>query len=223
MKTALAVCVVLGVMVTFSGAQRTIEELEGVYSGDAIFPTFFSTNDEGGFTNYCRDDFSEACNQEVGPQNETITINANTIALTLVQALGITTREKSIAAFPSCAPTGRYPIELVIPLPPAEIQSFDPNTGHLTFIDSRRPDDVNCIVVRTEEGPHGKRLRARYLIVSENIRETVAFTRGPGLRCASYNDLCVAETTIEGNFVSFAALDFSIPCISGSCMASEDN
>jgi len=221
MKTGLAFHIVVGVLVALSNAQRSVQDLEGVYSGDAIFPAIFVGTEDGRFTNFCLDEFPAACRREVGPVNETVTINATTIAFSLIQSEGIRTINESKKAYPSCVPTGRYPVELFMPLPPAEIQSFDPTTGHLTFIDPRRPDDLNCVIAQTEEGPKGKSLRIKFLVVS-TTPENITVAEGPSLRCVVYNNFCIAETSIRGTFLSVGDVDYSLPCVSGACMGSED-
>lgn len=223
MKAGLFVCVVVGVMVTLSVAETTIEDLQGEYMGQISFPTIIALNAEGNFTNYCLSEFSEACLAEVPEGVMRVVVQNESISFSFVRSVGINTPEKSFEAYPSCVAGGIFPIETVIPLPLAPIQSYDPSTGHLTFIDARRPDNLNCAIVTLEENKGTvPSISAKYILSVEGVPELEALALGPNFRCLAYNDLCIAETTINGDFVSLVDLDFEVPCVSGACMGSQD-
>eukprot|EP00210_Caulerpa_lentillifera_P002707 g2587.t1 len=218
MKTGLTFCIFATLMVAASNAQVLIEDLQGEYAGEIVFPTIVAFNTEGAVTNYCLDEFSSECLEEVGRPVERVVINGTTISFTLVQAVGITSIELSAEAYPSCAAQGFFPVQNIQPLPPAEIQSYDFTSGHLTFIDPRRPNDTNCAIINVEEGKTGeKTLSAKYILVADSLPESQVVEFGPSFRCLVYNGLCISDTSAEGNFIAFVDVDFEIPCVDGPC------
>eukprot|EP00210_Caulerpa_lentillifera_P002706 g2586.t1 len=219
--TGAILCIIAALLVAVSHARISLEDLQGEYMAQIVFPTIVSLTEEGRVTNFCRERFTPECLEEVGLPVERVVIENGTISFTIIQSNGITSRNASIEAYPSCAPGGMYPFEFIGSLPPAEIQSYDPTTGHLTFIFETRPDDISCAIITLEEGKEGRSLRAKYILSSENLPELQTVALGPTFRCVAYNDLCIAETSVEGNFVSLVDVDFQIPCVTGHCMDSK--
>eukprot|EP00210_Caulerpa_lentillifera_P003196 g3053.t1 len=213
MKTKLVALTILALMVRISDAKIYLEHLEGEYMGHIVFPTLVSRTEDNRVTNFCRSKFSKACLKEVGLPVERIAINESGITFTIVQSEGIKSKEQSIEAYPSCAKGKIYPVEYIGAVPPMPIESYDPITGHLIIKDLNRKDNVNCIIIT----PGRKGIRVKYILTLDLLPENEGTLLGPMFRCSVYDGICISETTIEGNFVSFVDVDYHLPCVSGAC------
>jgi len=201
---------------TCVNAQVSLEDLQGVWRGPyqaADIPTLT----EDGTETLCLDQFPQDCAKEISKGIETITINGSSIVVSFTILEGITTKAQSAKAFPSCAAAHIYPVELSGTTPPSEIQSYDPTTGILRFIDPRRPEDVNCIVATLEEGDSVPTVRFKLVVYFVGPVQRL-ITVGPSYRCVNADGICISESTDDDKTVLFIKLDFEIPCVEGPCL-----
>lgn len=218
MKTEVPFYVVVLFVASLCNAKSPITELQGEWSGPFTAPDVVAFNN-GSFALLCRDLLPPDCAAEIPPTNMKIVISESTIAISAETAQGATTPELAVSMFPACAAAGILPVEAAAAYPPAKIQSYDPTTGHLTFIDPRRPDDLNCLIVGAQQGDKVPSLAARSLGMFTGNLSTVIEV-GLSFRCVVANELCVLEQNAEGGLVELLDLDFAVPCTGGACMES---
>jgi len=151
MTTTLAFCVLAALLIAASATGPVIEQLQGEWSGPFEHVDIAIVTEDGSQL-VCRDSLPPECEQEVPPGSMTVMVNGSTISFNIAAREGVLTPEDSAALFPGCAAAGITVPELVAVIQPMEIQSYDPATEHLTFIDTRRPDDINCIMASVQAG-----------------------------------------------------------------------
>eukprot|EP00210_Caulerpa_lentillifera_P004836 g4617.t1 len=204
-----------------SQATVSLDDLEGVWTGPVDL-SFLLVLTDTGVDSICRSSLTPECEESLPQGTERFAIVNGTIAISFITLVGVDTKEKAAKLFPECAKSGVFPFQTVTPLPPAEIQSYDPNTGHLTFIDSRRPDDINCVIIRLKEGKRGKQstISIRYVIASLGTLNKIVEV-GPSFRCIIANDLCINQMNDDGELASFTSVEFELPCGEGDCLISK--
>lgn len=219
MKFGVALCVAFVFMAMTSEAQDTINDFQGTWTTGIDLP-FLLTLTEAGVDNVCRVDLPPECEQEIPQGTETVVVEGNTISISFITLEGVNTTEQAAAMFPNCAAAGIFPFETVTPLPLAEIQSYDPSTGHLTFIDSRRPDDLNCVVLTLNEMQKGEAvpsIHVEYMLSSVGTLDRIVEI-GPSFRCTVSNDVCISEFNAERELTAYIHVEFELPCGMGACM-----
>eukprot|EP00210_Caulerpa_lentillifera_P004837 g4618.t1 len=211
----LAAVLFLGVV---SQATVSLDDLEGIWTGPVDL-SFLLVLTDTGVDSICRSSLTPECEESLPQGTERFAIVNGTIAISFITLVGVDTKEKAAKLFPECAKSGVFPFQTVTPLPPAEIQSYDPNTGHLTFIDSRRPDDINCVIIRLKEGKRSKpsTISIRYVIASLGSLSKIVEV-GPSFRCIIANDLCINQMNDDGELASFTSVEFELPCKEGDCL-----
>jgi len=212
---------VLAFVVLFGGISQatvSLDDLEGIWTGP-IDLSFLLVLTDKGVDSFCRSSLTPECEASLPPGTERIAIENGTFAISFTTLLGVDTKEKAAALFPKCAESGVYPFQTLTPLPPSPIQSYDPNTGHLTFIDSRRPDDLNCVMVRLKEGKRGNpsTIRVQYVIASLGTLDRIVEI-GPSFRCIIAHDLCINQLDDAGTLTCFTSVEFELPCRKGACV-----
>lgn len=203
-----------------SQATVSLDDLEGIWTGP-IDLSFLLVLTDRGVDSFCRSSLTPECEASLPHGTERFAIVNGTIAISFITLIGVDTQEKAAALFPACAESGVYPFQTVTPLPPAKILSYDPNTGHLTFVDSRRPDDVNCVIIRLNEGKRGNpsTISVKYVIASIGTLNRIVEI-GPSFRCIVANDLCISQLADDGQLTSFISVEFELPCGEGDCLGS---
>lgn len=145
-----------------------------------------------------------------------MTVNGSTISFNVAVREEVLTLEDSAALFPACAEAGITLPRRETAIPPMEIRSYDSATGHLTFFDPRRPEDINCMIVTVLDGAVAPRLNVQALLTTVGVDSNDP-TLTP-FRCVAFNDLCVISTTAGGSITVLFDLQFNIPCTGGACM-----
>lgn len=218
MKVELVLCYLVVFCVSVSDAQASLKNLQGVWTG-TMSAVDIAIVTEQGVELVCMNTLPLECREELPNGLVTAVIQDNHISLDIVFREGVTI-ENSPTHFPICAAAGVIVFEARAVVPESRINFYDATTGYLTFIDPRRPDDINCAIVSIGAGEEGPHLRVKSVMRSIAATMSEMAEAGPSLRCVAYNDLCVISTN-EDRLTFFLDLDFEIPCASGACLNSE--
>jgi len=130
MKCGISVLFALLFLAAVSQGQVSVGNLEGTWTGP-IDLSFLLVLTEQGVDSICRSSLTPECEKSLPPGAERVVIENGTISISFITLVGLNTTEQAAELFPACAESGVFPFETVTSLPPSEIRSYDPTTGHL--------------------------------------------------------------------------------------------
>eukprot|EP00210_Caulerpa_lentillifera_P009616 g9173.t1 len=216
MKTELILCVLLVAVGVCKGQIASLILLKGTWSA-SVRNADFAVLTPTGVGAVCRDAVPPECEREVPNGTTTYTFTDSTLSQNYVHLGGITTREAAEALMPACAAVGIYPVEFRLQINAAQITSYIVTTRRLTFVDSRRPDDTNCILVDYRYNGARPIVNMRQRLTFQGTFEDVA-TRGASNRCDTASD-CTIEANSETGALTLAFSNtYDLSCIAGACL-----
>jgi len=194
--------------------QIALEFLHGTWTGQ-MANADVAILTEDGMSTICRDSLPPDCEAQVPSGFEQYIFNGTTLSQSYHHLEGINTREKSAELMPACAEADIYPIEFIIGIPPSEIVAYEFFSGHLTYVDSRRPGESDCVVVQYGLNDKGPYLAIDQMIGYDGSLENV-FMMGPSFRCTNPPETC--EVELENGSVHLAFRNaFTLTCTEGDC------
>jgi len=176
----------------------------------------FVLTPEGG-SGTCVNTFTEECQAQVPPTEQEYTVSGKMLSFGTRSRVGITTRKQSAALAPACAKNNIYLIDTSGSVSTSEIISYDSKSGRLSFIDPRRPDEVNCAVVRSRVGEEAPYLEVENIALYQGTIEVVA-ALGPHFVCEPHPGSCVLEIEAKGVFDATVPYIANLMCVAGDCL-----